>query len=458
MKGRNLQGIILSVVLLLLVISPGLAGEPQDLGSSGLTLTDASLAVNARWSNIEVDTLGDTGQHTSLSVDPFTGVPHVSYYDATYKDLRVAWFIGAGGDCGPGNTWKCRTVDSDGDVGKYNAIAVILGAIHIAYYDASNGDLKYAESTDPPYHVTWRTNTVDKAIFPSSTGLHISVQLPYVSKLSIAYHFSNPDNVDQLRYAVYVGGQGNCGYGAHEAKWQCDTIQTGEGVGQYTSLALDSNGKKHIAYYDATDGDLWYATSGSGTNCGPGGNTWTCYPVTGGTIDVGRYASMYVDNGSKFHIAYYDATHHELKYAVNVGSGGNCGVFGSAQCDTIDEMYVDVYPLGISIVEDSAGYPLIAYQSYFGSLNVARPLAALGLPASAGNCGPEELFYTWFCETINPFNPWVPARHGDYVSIDISSAGLATIAYQGFITSSGGNLMISYQRFQDFLPLLRKDQ
>jgi len=55
-------------------------------------------------------------------------------------------------------------------------------------------------------------------------------------------------------------------------------------------------------------------------------------------------------------------------------------------------------------------------------------------------------------------NPWVPPRHGDNVSIDINPAGLATIAYQGFITSSGGNPMISYQRFQDFLPLLRKDQ
>lgn len=54
------------------------------MGSSGLTLTDASLAVNARWSNNEVDTLGDTGQHTSLSVAPFTGLPYVSYYDATY--------------------------------------------------------------------------------------------------------------------------------------------------------------------------------------------------------------------------------------------------------------------------------------------------------------------------------------------------------------------------------------
>jgi hypothetical protein len=113
--------------------------------------------------------------------------------------------------------------------------------------------------------------------------------------------------------------------------------------------------------------------------------------------------------------------------------------------------------LGISIAEDAAGYPIIAYQSEGGSLNVARPLAALGLPVGSGNCGPEDLFYKWFCETIDPYNPFVPYRNGDYISLDVSPSGLATIAYQGFITSSGGNLMVAYQRFQVFLPSVMGD-
>jgi hypothetical protein len=59
----------------------------------------------------------------------------------------------------------------------------------------------------------------------------------------------------------------------------------------------------------------------------------------------------------------------------------------------MDAMMTGYHPLGVSIAEDAASYPIIAYQSASGSLNVARPLAALGLPAGGGNCGPENLFY-----------------------------------------------------------------
>jgi hypothetical protein len=100
---------------------------------------------------------------------------------------------------------------------------------------------------------------------------------------------------------------------------------------------------------------------------------------------------------------------------------------------------------------------MIAYQSLYGSLNVARPLAALGLPAGSGNCGPEKPFSTWYCETIDRYNPFLPYRNGDYISLAVSPSGLATIAYQGFITSAGGNLRVAYQRFQYFLPSVMGD-
>jgi hypothetical protein len=163
-----------------------------------------------------------------------------------------------------------------------------------------------------------------------------------------------------------------------------------------------------------------------------------------------------VDNSNDFHIAYYDATTDELKYAHDLGSGGNCGLLGSAQCDTIDSMPADTHPVGISIAEDKAYHPFIAYQGKFGSLDVARPVAALGPSGGVGNCGPGS---TWNCETVDPYNPWVPYRNGDFVSIAIHPDGLATIAYHGFIKLIDGNLLVSYQRLPQFyLPLVMKDQ
>jgi hypothetical protein len=333
-----------------------------------------------------------------------------------------------------------------------------LGVVNISYHDATNGDLKWAESSDYPLHQIWRIRTVDRGAIPAKTGLYTSLSLPKVGSPRISYHSRDPDGDDALKIAIYIGGGGNCGYGDDAGEWRCDTLATGEGVGQYTSFAIDDDSHRHIAYYNAVNSELWYATNVSGSNCGPGGNTWTCIPVSGASADVGRYASLYVDSGKRFHVAYYDATNEALYYAVDVGWGGNCGVLGSSQCDEIDSMPADYHPLGVSIAEDAAGYPIIAYQAENTSLKLARPLDALGLPPGYGNCGPEVgLFRTWICETVDRHGQFITYRNGDFASIDVNSSGLATIAYQGFITGSGGNLMVAQQRMRVFLPLVMKN-
>ena len=160
---------------------------------------------------------------------------------------------------------------------------------------------------------------------------------------------------------------------------------------------------------------------------------------------------MDVNNGDLPHIAHYDSTNGKLGYAVYVGSNGNCGLSGTTlawQCDEIESVGTTTDPKGVSLAVDGAGYPLIAYQSGGSVLKVARPAAALGL--LVGNCGPQNLFYTWQCETIR-FG--IGVGLGDFVSLAVNSAGLATIAYYGNITTSDGDLNVAYQRLQVFLPL-----
>ncbi|WP_144060459.1 hypothetical protein [Archaeoglobus sulfaticallidus] len=106
-----------------------------------------------------VDSSGG-GRHPSLALDS-NGNPHISYYDATNGDLKYAYK--------DANGWHIETVDSEGDVGKYTSLALDSnGYPHISYYDATNGDLKY--TTKQPTIVNLKGGITDLNGNPVSTA------------------------------------------------------------------------------------------------------------------------------------------------------------------------------------------------------------------------------------------------------------------------------------------------
>jgi hypothetical protein len=118
---------------------------------------------------------------------------------------------------------------------------------------------------------------------------------------------------DRLYHAYHSGSQ-----------WVYETVDASPGVGQYASIAVDSNGKIHISYWDAINGELKYATNMLGV--------WQAVILDSGK--VGQFASIAIDGGNKVHISYNDAANGDLKYATNasgswvlaaVDSAGNVG-------------------------------------------------------------------------------------------------------------------------------------
>ena len=165
MKRQIRIGLVLSATLVVLGMTPGLAQESQYNEDWAVISANTTSPASAPWFINTVDSDTDVGRHVSVAVDPESGMTFISYYDAANRDLRLARYVGSGGNCGPNDAWICETVDSDGDVGQYNSVATSpniqdpdrhgsegdvgqynLGApeLIIAYYDASNGALKYA--------------------------------------------------------------------------------------------------------------------------------------------------------------------------------------------------------------------------------------------------------------------------------------------------------------------------
>ncbi len=117
-------------------------------------------------------------------------------------------------------------------------------------------------------------------------------------------------------------------------------------VGSDTAIALDSNNKVHIAYFDVTNKRLKYVTNSSALQ------GWVTTEIeTFASITQDRAISIAIDGNNKVHIAYFDSPNQDLKYATNTS-----GAWVAATVDSTGN--IGRFP---SIVIDSSNYAHIAY-------------------------------------------------------------------------------------------------
>lgn len=123
------------------------------------------------WTLSTIDFAGDVGRHASVATK--FGKTHIAYYDLTNKNLKYAWSTN-------NLTWTIEVVDSAGDVGEYASLTVdAKGNPHISYSDATNQDLKYATRAVGP----WQISVVD----PNSAGWHSSIAVDAQYNAHISY-------------------------------------------------------------------------------------------------------------------------------------------------------------------------------------------------------------------------------------------------------------------------------
>jgi hypothetical protein len=214
-----------------------------DVTNGDLRYIRATDASGTAWgAAMIVDGTGNTGQYASLIV--VNGNPAISYYDVTNTDLKYIRATNA-----TGSAWGAAvSAEASGNnIGQYTSLAIVNGNPAISYYDVSNGDLRYVQSSDVN-GAAWAA-PVNITSTGSNVGQYTTLQIVNGNPGVSYYDVSGGD----LKFVRATNVNGSA-WGA------AVSVETGNNVGQFASMII-ANGNPAIAYYDATNSDLRFVRS-----------------------------------------------------------------------------------------------------------------------------------------------------------------------------------------------------
>jgi hypothetical protein len=274
---------------------------------------------------------GGVGQYSSITTHPtVTNSVHISYYDALRGKLKYAYNNASTG------LWTTLTLPASSPTGSYGAdnfgmyssISVLdSGFLNIAFYDATSNNLwrMWGGYSTTMWAYGTNVNSTNGGGEFISMAKDRTTPRPHIS---FCKNTSGIHGSQVLSYATNTSGS-----------WVTTSVDSSSYVGLYTSIALDSANKAHISYYDGANGNLKHALQN-------GDGTWTggISTVDNSINDVGRYTSIAIDTNDHAHISYYDATAGALKYATDASGSwvkttidtGQAGMYSSITVNPSD--------------------------------------------------------------------------------------------------------------------------
>jgi hypothetical protein len=228
----------------------------------------------------------------SISFAP-DGIPSVTWYQYSAPDggyyLHMKHAVLKNG------VWMARTVDYEGQTGKWNSVAVdAQGVPHVSYDSFLAGAMKYATWDGKQ----WSVSVVDsRDLHHGATynvGMGNSLILNGAGKAGISY-----EDLETLRYAWQT-----------DTGWRIDVVDhirtSGRWLGYRSRLAIDPQGNPHIAYED----------SGAVKHAYWDGSRWKVQIISPVGSERDRFEDIGIDQQGTIYISYRDALDGSLKVSV----------------------------------------------------------------------------------------------------------------------------------------------
>jgi hypothetical protein len=311
---------------------------------------------------VTLDSVGAVGDHTSVAIG-VDGLPVIAYRDATTGDLNADLKILHCGNetCTAGN--QASTVDAPGGVGTDTSLAIGADGLPIASYkDATNFDLKILHCGNVTCTSGNQATSVDTG--PANVGTDSSLAI-------------GADGLPVVSYADVTNGDLkvlHCGNAACTAGNSTTVADPGPvGADTDTSIAVGVDGLPLVSYFDLDDGNLMILHCGNAT-C-TSGNTFAI-PDSDGW--VGDFSSLAIGTDGFPVVSYRDGTNGDLKVL-------HCGDETCAIGNDLTPVDTTADPLGYdtSIAIGGDGFPVVSY--FDGSGNDLKLVRCGNAACTSGN-------------------------------------------------------------------------
>ena len=269
--------------------------------------------------------VGVFGNYSSIAIGTDNN-PVIAYYDANNMFVKVIKCNNS--SCSTFNT--PITVDSTSGVGIDISIAIGAdGNPVMSYYDLSNQDLKVLKCTSPSCSTFNVPVIVDSA---GDVGLLNSITIGTDGNPVMSYYDLSNQDLKVLK----------CSSPSCSSSNTVVTLDSAGNVGEYTSIAIGTDGNPVMSYFDATNGKLKVIKCSS-PSCSSSNTPITLDSASNG----GLYTSIVIGTDGNPVMSYYDSSNGDLKVVkcsntscsssntiVTLDSTGNVGSFTSIAIGT----------------------------------------------------------------------------------------------------------------------------
>ena len=311
---------------------------------------------------LTLDSTGVVGDHTSVAIG-VDGLPVVAYRDATSGDLNADLKILHCGNesCTSGN--QTTSVDTPGGVGTDTSLAIGADGLPVvSYKDAVNFDLKILHCGNVACTSGNQATSVDTG--PANVGSDTSMAIGADGRPVVSYSDVTNGDLKVLHCGNAACTSGNTAIVADPGPVGADTD---------TSIAVGTDDLPVISYFDLDDGNLMILHCGNAA-CSSGN--------TSATLDsdgwVGDFSSLAIGTDGFPVVSYRDGTNGDLKVL-------HCGDVACTSGNTLTPVDTTADPLGYdtSVAIGSDGFPVVSY--FDGSGNDLKFVRCGNVACTAGN-------------------------------------------------------------------------